>query len=538
MRSALTPARGMRAPCPGPAGQARRMAALLALLLAAILSLPGTKLAAQTVTERDLQALRFYIAEGDTRSIEAELRRLRLTFPDWVPPENLDDLATPAPSEEIDRIYRQIAAEDFAAARATIAETRATFPDWTPPSEMLRLLETAEAQVSFTRAVEAGEARAAIGILQSNRELLSCDRINNAWLLADMYLTLGDAANALTTYRGIVQTCRDVEVLVPTIEKADEIASLADLESLLSAARAALPEQAGTFTALETRLRAGRGLEPRAPLPGAEAATVAAIAAQAEGAAMAAQAEGAVEVRVFTPGDTLPQGLSRQRPAPRGEPIPRLSSAAATGAAATGAPAAGGAGPARAGGLPNTGDGRISSVRAAAARGAWTECLSLSAQPRSVDVLYERSWCAYNAKRPLEALSGFTVAAQSGLGAVVRRDARFGMMLAYLETGMTEDAARLAAVTDLTREQRIEVEARIIDQRAVRAYRLGDFASAIAHIDALERMTGVVRRDLALLRGYAFLNSGQRERARAEFERLHRGLATPETAAALDLVRE
>ncbi|MCC6008296.1 MAG: hypothetical protein JJU40_11520, partial [Rhodobacteraceae bacterium] len=285
------------------------MSALAAFGIALALSAPP--LAAQSVTERDLQALRFYIAEGDTRSVEAELRRLRLTFPDWVPPENLDDLATPAPSEEIDRIYSRIAAEDFEGARATIAETRASFPDWTPPSEMLRLLETAEAQVNFNRAIEAGEARAAIGILQANRELLSCDRINNAWLLAEAYLLLDDRSNALTTYRGIIQSCRSVDLLVPSLEKADEIATLAELESLIVAARAARPDAGEVSPARAAGLRAGRGLAPRGPGAPVTASTAGGDIVEADGEIM---------VRVIEPGAAPPVGLPRKRPAPRGQP--------------------------------------------------------------------------------------------------------------------------------------------------------------------------------------------------------------------------
>ncbi|MCB1347067.1 MAG: hypothetical protein KDK09_17895, partial [Rhodobacteraceae bacterium] len=94
-----------------------------------------------------------------------------------------------------------------------------------------------------------------------------------------------------------------------------------------------------------------------------------------------------------------------------------------------------------------TGDSRIARVRAAKERGDWAGCLAASANPRSLDVMYERSWCAYNLDRSGEALAGFTAAAQSGaaLGGTVPRDARFGMILSYLNMNMTEEGARLAA---------------------------------------------------------------------------------------------
>ncbi|MCB1362397.1 MAG: hypothetical protein KDJ96_15610, partial [Rhodobacteraceae bacterium] len=195
--------------------------------------------------------------------------------------------------------------------------------------------------------------------------------------------------------------------------------------------------------------------------------------------------------------------------------------------------------PVSSGRMPATGDSRIARVRAAKERGDWTACLAASSNPQSLDVLYERSWCAYNLDRAGEALAGFTAASQSGaaLGGTVPRDARFGMILAYLNMNMTEEGARLAAATDLTRQQRQEVESTILDQRAVRSYHQRDYAQTIAYLNALEQLNGNLRRDLSMLRGYAYLNNDQSAQALTEFQRLDAQLSTPETRAALQSVR-
>lgn len=93
-------------------------------------------------------------------------------------------------------------------------------------------------------------------------------------------------------------------------------------------------------------------------------------------------------------------------------------------------------------------------------------------------------------------------------------------------------AARVAAAAPLTRTQRIEIEGQILDQRGVKAYDTGDYARAIAFFEAHERLTGVTRRDLALLKGYALVNQGQRAAAREVFLALHAQLATPVTRRA------
>ncbi len=134
---------------------------------------------------------------------------------------------------------------------------------------------------------------------------------------------------------------------------------------------------------------------------------------------------------------------------------------------------------------------------------------------------------------------GFQAAAQAGdaLGPNIRRDAHFGMALAYLSMNMTEQGAAAVSQVRLNEAQHREIETLVLDQRGVRAYRAGDYRQAIGYFDALEKTNGALRRDLAILRAYAYLNSGQRPTARAEFERLHAQLATAETRQGLNAAR-
>ena len=178
-------------------------------------------------------------------------------------------------------------------------------------------------------------------------------------------------------------------------------------------------------------------------------------------------------------------------------------------------------------------------MRAFKEQANWAGCVAASANPQSLDVLYERSWCSYNLERSGEALAGFTTVAQAGaaMGGDVPRDSRFGMILSYLAMSMTEEGARLAASTNLTQQQRVEVETTILDQRGVRAFHRREYAQSIAYLSALEQVSGSLRRDLAMLRAYAYLNNNQHPAALAEFTRLHNELATDETRAALQSLR-
>ncbi|WP_420023585.1 hypothetical protein ACN9JG_04330 [Cereibacter azotoformans] len=443
-------------------------------------------------TPQDLEALNYYVSSGDTRAAEAELRRLRAQFPDWAVPSDLSTLgAQRSPASEIDRIYRQIAAGELTEARRSMDETSRSFPGWTPPAEMVRLLETAEAQVAFDAAADAGNAAAAVEIARRMPAILRCDRVNNVWRLAELQAAAGQTSAAVQSYRGVIGSCSGPAEITATLEKAETVASDAELAELFRLANSQLPNSGPALRALENRLRAGRGqTDPAGTPPAAGAASATATTAPGRRAGSAAG---------------LPQA---------GQP---------RGAAVTTGARGGGAG--------------LSAVRAAAQQGDWRRCTSLTTGATSAEMLYERAWCVYNLERPLEALAAFEPAASGRLGAQVARDARFGKALAFLALQMTEEAARLAAATDLTDQQRREVEAIILDQRGVRSYRLKEYRRAIAFFDAYEELTGGLRRDLAILRGYAWLNIGKRTEAKRIFTELNSQLATPETRAGLNASR-
>jgi tetratricopeptide (TPR) repeat protein len=470
----------------------------LAIVLALTLWSPDAAMAQSAEPgAEDLRALIYYLDHDDQRSVQAEMRRLRAQFPRWTPPGDVNQLramgATVVASVDVAPIWARIERNDYAGARALIDEARARVPGWSPDAEMLRVLETNESQAAFDEAYARRDATAALAAARRTPALMRCDRINNAWRLAELYEIAGQNANAVSTYRGVLTSCSRISDVVPTLEKANAVASLEEITALFAVARQTAPGNADRLAQLEARLRAGRG--------GAAAPTAA---------------------RATTPRQTAPAATSAPAPAPvaaASAPMPSV--------------------PVATGPLPLRGDSRIGQVRGYKDQGNWQACLAASANPRSIEILYERAWCAYNLDRAGEALAGFTATAQSGagLGGDVPRDTRFGMMLAYLAMNMTEEAARLAAATNLTQTQRVEVETVILDQRGVRAYHSGDFGQSIAYLTALEQMSGSLRRDLAMLRAYAYMNNDQNEESLSEFTRLHNELATDETRAAIQSLR-
>jgi tetratricopeptide (TPR) repeat protein len=445
---------------------------------------PSAARAQAAPSEQDMRALIYYSVNGQTEAAAAELRRLRALFPDWTPPETPAAAATPAgpDSEEIDAIWRALADNRVGEAQSAIEALRRRYPAWTPPDDMTRLVDLELSQQAFMGAIAAEDIDEASSIARREPALRRCDRVNNVWLLADLQARRDQRDRALDAYRGILNACADHDVAVATLEKAAAIATPAWLRAAFDDVEPRFPDRRDTLGALETRLLAGLGDGAAAPNTTAGASPSAATTTQ-------------------TPRTRAPTRPSQVR---------RTAS-----------------------GLPVTGDPRMSRVTRAAADRAWADCLRASSEPRSLDVLYQRSWCLYGLDRPLQALPGFREALEGGLDANATRDAAYGASLAYLSLGATDDAARIAAMHPMSPPHRLEVETAILDQRGVAAYEAGRYVEAIAYFDELERLQGWLRRDLAMLRAYAYGNAGMRDRSRRAFRLLHTGVASERTAEAL-----
>ncbi len=467
---------------------------LLGVVLLGAVHCGAAALAQATPSNDDLRALRFYAQNNEKAAVDAELRRLKLEFPDWTPPQDLNSLSQTQPTKEITDIYARLARGDIEGVRRVMQATQSRYPSWEPPADLLRQVELVEGQDAFDRAVNARNSEEALRIGKRVPALFRCDRINNAWNLAALQTASGNPARALAAYNQTVRTCTTIPDIVSTIEKAETVATDAQLNGLVEVAKQRFPAHAATFNALNARLLAGRGAGGNAQ-----------VAAVAPSVVAPKKAEAAP---VAQPTAASPQ-VAPQRQTQVVQTSTPLSS------------------------LPRTGDSRLAQARAAKESNRFADCLALSARPASMDLAYERAWCAYNLDRSLESMAYFAAAAQAGLGGTVARDAQFGLTLSMLKRGMTESAADIASRTDLTPQQRYEVEVIILDQRGVAAYNAKEYAASIEYFDALEQLQGNLRRDLALLRGYAYLNMGNRPRAREQFEILHRALATKETSAAL-----
>ena len=133
----------------------------------------------------------------------------------------------------------------------------------------------------------------------------------------------------------------------------------------------------------------------------------------------------------------------------------------------------------------------------------------------SADAALARGWCLMEVNRPLEAARAFAAAAGSG-SAKVRSDAAYGESLAYLREGLVDQAAVAAVKAPQTRERSVELQAAILADRAMAAFRQRRYADSLVALDQRARLAGE-RVDLMVLRGYAYLKLRRKREARQVF---------------------
>lgn len=430
----------------------------------------------------ELVALNFYVQQKDSASTSAELRRLQLKYPTWQPPQDLSQLAITSPSGEIDQIYRQIASGQFAQARQTIEATQKTFPQWVPPADMMALLDVTEGQKSLDAALDAKDLPQALQLVGQTPGLMRCNRINNAWRIAGLQEAAGQKADAYNTYRAVARACVSTADITATLEKANSVTTDDELLGLFADVNARLPEMKATLDPLEQRLLAGRGLTPPAGVAVTDLrAGVNAPRPVEETPVAPPKAEKAPAVKAAPPKVAV-QKAPVQRTVQAPSSVPRAGDTSGCGAPAS---------------------------------------LSL------------RGWCQFNLNQPAEAISTFRRALQSKMSGAEVRDARYGMALAYLKLRLPEEAAKLAVSTDLTHIQRVDIERQILDQRGVAAYKRGDYRRSIEYFNAIEDIAGTLRRDLAVMRAYAYLNTGNRTEANRQFTKLDNVLSSKDTRSGL-----
>lgn len=130
-------------------------------------------------------------------------------------------------------------------------------------------------------------------------------------------------------------------------------------------------------------------------------------------------------------------------------------------------------------------------------------CLNfVPAASLSASAALTHGWCLMNLNRPAQAAEHFARALQSG-SERVRIDAAYGQSLAFIRLGLPNEAAVAAAAAPVSGARALELDVAIMTQQATSAYGIGDYARAIAILNARSAYAAE-RNDLLTLRAWSY----------------------------------
>lgn len=218
------------------------------------LQLPGE---VQSV-EVDEGQLRQYAKEGDFARVDAEVRRLQLLYPEWVPPSDLYGEPPEDPlNSEIDLGYLWAVYEtgDMRAVEDEIDILKRLNSGWQPPAELQRQVRATKIRQRFKSASEAKDWSSIINVYQANPGAFACSdiMIESIWWAADAFAQTSQPAKAKEIYGRVLNECRAPDLRLSTLEKAMSQMSDDDLESLFQQEEAKYrgQEQEARFSAIK-----------------------------------------------------------------------------------------------------------------------------------------------------------------------------------------------------------------------------------------------------------------------------------------------
>lgn len=599
--------------------------------------------AAATQPVVDESALRYYARNRDLDRLEAEIRRLRAEHPSWQPPEDLFDPEGAGGFDE-GPLWQLFAEGRYAELREAIADLEQETPGWEASAELLSQLELAEAHQRLRNAAEHQQWRRVIEIAQAQPALSSCERVDNAWIIAEAYVRSEQPDAGAEVYRSILATCDEPNILIATLQKASEVLDdqrLLPLDQLVEQRLADNEEAAAARAALQ-RGRLAEGLSGDQPLAPQLLSTLEEQARSAQDAEAALNlgwyyagqrdwqpaenwfslahqwgaGTSAIEGRVqalmrlgrTSEAERLAAehagsspavyrsyiGLLTQRLGGRGRPVNlevagRLAAYADRSRDATVAQALGWAAlemedvtaaeawfrqslawrenenaavglavvlqrqgnteafnqlasawasrSSRIREMQASGGG-TSPAAVALERGEIARCLrltdgaQLSAGEREI-----RGWCLLEAERTAEAMELFRSLMEQSSGQARYAQAAHGYLLSLLQRGLVEEAFHEMRGLPLPAEQKNELLAQALAAKALAAYENGDYLHALRLIEVHARLMPLPY-DLGIVRGWAYYNSNQYQRARETFDRLDRQYSTHDSRSALQLLRQ
>lgn len=182
----------------------------------------------------DESAIHYYALQQDWDRMRAEIARLKVLYPNWIPPESHELGRTPL-DPDTQELWSLFSKGNYPAVRNAIAARRQSDPQWTPPAELLTQLADGEARQRLVNAGKSQQWETVIRVANEHESILTCANVEALWTIAEAFIKTNENARGLDVYTYILNNCSNEAERLATVVKAASVLPLADAEQLVAA---------------------------------------------------------------------------------------------------------------------------------------------------------------------------------------------------------------------------------------------------------------------------------------------------------------
>lgn len=178
-------------------------------------------------------ALRYYASLDQAARVKAEIARLQRLYPTFEPPADLYSAAVGAGAGE-EALWELFAADRLDELRAAMTARQEDMPDWRPSADLLQKLQRKELRNKILAYWRDGRWQDLVAFARDERYSALDGDVDSLWTIAEAFARARKTPDAFAIYKSILNSAKDRQIRLATIQKAMASLRMADVEALLA----------------------------------------------------------------------------------------------------------------------------------------------------------------------------------------------------------------------------------------------------------------------------------------------------------------
>ncbi|MCC2095478.1 MAG: hypothetical protein KDJ29_01220, partial [Hyphomicrobiales bacterium] len=184
----------------------------------------------------DTAALRYYIAQGQKKRVEIEIKRLKTLYPNWSVPASIYDTKAAGAVDE-QPLWDLYAAGEMKRLREEIGKRMREEPGWKPSDDLADKIRRKQMRIGITKLWKAGKWKDLLAFVKTEGFTGDEADVDIMWTIAEAYAKTKQVESALSIYKAILKSNNSPEQRLATFQKAMATLRMADVEQLITMAR-------------------------------------------------------------------------------------------------------------------------------------------------------------------------------------------------------------------------------------------------------------------------------------------------------------